>query len=234
MTLIPRLDILGAALADASRARMLCELMDGRAFTGKELAAAAGITAQTASAHLKQLQAAGLITAVKSGRCVYHRIATGEVAAALESLSVIAPSDHVLRGLQRRGARTGMLTARSCYDHLAGRLGVAVAEALEARGALVMEAGAFRAQTPELWVRLGVTLPGRPGAAPFARACLDWTERRAHIAGPAGRQILNHAFDRGWLRRRIGARGLIVTRKGHAAFRRILDLDTAMLEAADG
>ena len=228
MTLTPKIDVLGAALADPGRARMLCQMMDGRAFTGKELAGAAGITAQTASAHLRKLQGAGLISAVKSGRFVYHRIASAEVAGALETLSNIAPADHLYRALARKGAKARMLVARSCYDHLAGQLGVAIATALVKRGALVPDGAQYVAQADEVWGQLGVTLPGgRSAGRPFARACLDWTERKPHVAGVLGKMILRHALDHGWVKRIPGARGMDITRAGHEGFGQVLGVSVA-------
>ncbi|WP_171179046.1 helix-turn-helix transcriptional regulator [Ruegeria sp. HKCCD8929] len=221
MTLTPRLDILGSALADTSRARMLCELMDGRAFTNKELAGAAGITPQTASAHLRKLEEAGLIAAERSGRCLYHRIAGAQVAEALETLATLAPCDHLYRAQQRKGARAQMLAARSCYDHLAGKLGVMIAEALEANGDLIRDDDRFLPQPSQRWAQLGVRLTGR---APLARPCLDWTERKSHIAGPIGRQILTQALERDWLQRKRAERGLTVTRAGAETFQQILGI----------
>lgn len=221
MTLNPRLDILGSALADASRARMLCELMDGRAFTNKELAAAAGVTPQTASAHLRKLEEAGLIVAERSGRCIYHRIARSQVAEALETLATLAPCDHLYRAQQRKGARAKMLDARSCYDHLAGRLGVLITKALLVRGDLVRDGAGFLPQPSPRWAKLGVDLTGR---VPLARPCLDWTERKQHVAGPVGRQILTQALERNWLQRRRAERGLIVTREGAEALHQILGI----------
>ena len=112
MTIEPRLDIIGAALADPSRSRILCELMDGRAFTNKELACAANVSPQTASAHLKQLEQAGLTASLRSGRHVYHRIANAEVAVILEGLAQLSPTDHLLRPGQ---IGTDTRQARSCY-----------------------------------------------------------------------------------------------------------------------
>lgn len=221
MTLTPRLDIIGSALADASRTRMLCELMDGRAYTNKELACAAGITPQTASAHLRKMQEAGVITAERSGRCLYHRIAGADVAGTLETLATLAPSDHLYRNQQRKGAKAGMLEARSCYDHLAGRLGVQITEALIACGDLIRDGGRFHPRPSQRWSGLGVQLTG---SVSLARPCLDWTERKPHVAGPVGRQILSHALESGWVLRSKGQRGLRVTSKGAAAFKNVLGL----------
>lgn len=222
----PRFDIIGQALSDASRTRMLCELMEGRSFTNKELASAAGITAQTATAHLRMLQNAGLIVAEKRGRCVFHRIINAEVARVLEQLAAIAPSDHLHRVQQRKAGKIAQV--RSCYDHLAGPLAVAMTARFLERGLLVEEHGGFRVCADVTWQHLGVSLPDKPSAAgsrqPFARPCMDWTERRLHVSGPLGKQILSHAFDRGWVTRNIHKRGLVLTGPGHRALQDILGL----------
>ena len=221
----PRFDIIGQAISDASRTRMLCELMEGRAYTNKELASAAGITPQTATAHLRMLQDAGLVTAEKSGRCVYHRLTSPEVAQALEQLAAIAPTDSLYRDQQRKAG--DLATVRSCYDHLAGPLAVNLTRAFLARGMLVEDNGGYRAVSSEFWHRIGVILPDRVGQKPFVRPCLDWTERQPHVAGPLGRQILTHGMEAGWLKRHAHKRGLLVTAPGRAAFDQILDLRLA-------
>lgn len=225
MTLDPRLDILGAALADASRTRILCELMDGRAFTNKELASAAGITPQTATAHLQKLQGAGLTSSLRSGRQVYHRLASAEVAAALEQLAHLTPSDHLARA-GRAGQEVRL--ARSCYSHLAGRLGVALAQAL-IRDQVVQVTDGTAAPGPHyeaLVTRLGLTVP--PGR-PLVRLCLDWTERRHHLSGPFATALMTHALEAGWLARRTGARSLRITPAGQAAFAQHFGLTAADL-----
>lgn len=231
MTSEPRLDIIGAALGDPSRARILCELMDGRAFTNKELASAAGITAQTASAHLGRLGGAGLTTSLRSGRHVYYRIASAEVAEVLEALATLSPRDHL--------ARTGpkgddTRRARSCYNHLAGRLGVQIAERLCAMQVLEHE-GESEALRPGAryggFVReLGLDVAPRRGAQPVARLCLDWSERRHHISGPLAIAIMQKALTMGWLERRRASRALIVTAPGVDAFRRWFGLSRDDLE----
>ncbi|KUP93010.1 ArsR/SmtB family transcription factor [Tritonibacter horizontis] len=218
----PRFDIIGQALSDASRTRMLCELMEGRSFTNKELAGAAGITAQTATAHLRLLQDAGLVVAEKRGRCVFHRLAGPEVAQVLEQLAGIAPTDSLYRA-QRHKAKD-LAQVRSCYDHLAGPLAVAMTEALLARGHLRQDNGGFVAVAGPVWARLGVALPTATSRKPFVRPCLDWTERRLHLAGPLGTQILTQALAADWLRRPSRGRGLVVTQPGLRAFHDILGL----------
>ena len=226
----PRFDIIGQALSDASRTRMLCELMEGRSFTNKELASAAGITPQTATAHLRMLQNAGLVRAEKRGRCVFHRLENAEIAGVLEQLAALAPSSH-LHLAQRRKAGD-LAQVRSCYDHLAGPLAVAMTRALLDRGMLREEHGAFRAVPAGEWLKLGVVLPGKPGRQPFARPCLDWTERKLHVAGPMGRLILDHALDSGWVKRHRHKRGLVLTAPGARALEQILGLSCGGLVAA--
>jgi DNA-binding transcriptional ArsR family regulator len=230
----PRFDIIGQAISDASRTRMLCELMEGRSFTNKELASAAGITAHTATAHLRLLQQAGLVLAEKRGRCVFHRLASAEVAKLLEQLASIAPSDHLIRAQRRKAGHIAQL--RSCYDHLAGPLAVAMTTRFLERGLLVEENGGFRACPDESWQKLGVSLPEKPSGSdsrqPFARPCMDWTERKLHVSGALGRQILTHAFDRGWVARNSHKRGLQLTGLGSRALDGILGLRCEILSDA--
>ncbi|MFS4581398.1 ArsR/SmtB family transcription factor [Phaeobacter sp. C3_T13_0] len=219
----PRFDILGQALADASRTRMLCELLDGRSYTNKELAAAAGVTPPTATAHLQMLQSAGLVIAEKRGRCVFHRLASAEVAHALEQLAAIAPSDHLHRAQQRKAG--GLAPLRSCYDHFAGPLAVAMTARFIDLGILIERNGGFEVVPATEWSKLGVVLPSTVGRQPFARPCMDWTERRLHISGALGRQILSHALKAGWVKRQSVKRGLLLTSPGRAAFDQIIGLN---------
>ncbi|WP_294612026.1 ArsR/SmtB family transcription factor [uncultured Roseovarius sp.] len=214
------MDIIGAALADASRMRILCELMDGRAFTNKELACAADISPQTASVHLKVLEAAGFTASLRSGRHVYHRIAGPEVAEVLEKLSSLSPSDHLMRRSQGAKTVTDALLARSCYNHMAGRLGVLITERLAALGVIRLgdETVTCGPQCRAFCDRLGIAMP-KPGAGkPLVKLCLDWTERRHHISGPLATAILERALAMHWLDRRAGSRALMITADGYAAF----------------
>lgn len=220
-----RLDILGDALAHPSRARMLNALMDGRAFTNKELASFAEITPQTATAHLDRLEYAGLITRLKSGRHTYHRIASEDVATALEMLSTLTANPL--------SARTPpeLRRARSCYNHLAGRLAIEITSSLTAKGMIVEENGHFAPQPSPVWEKLGVTLPERALKKPFAKCCLDWSERKYHIAGPMGTALLNNALAEGWLNRpRHDARYLDITAQGRRAFGALLGLTSEQFQ----
>ncbi|MCB1395487.1 MAG: helix-turn-helix transcriptional regulator [Rhodobacter sp.] len=217
MSTEPRLDIVGAALADPSRARILCALMDGRAFTNKELALAGGVTPQTASAHLRRLEGAGLTQSLRSGRHVYHRLAGEQVAAALEALSALSPTDH----LRRAGGDIG--AARSCYNHLAGRLGVAMTGRLAEMAVIDLADGSPRAGTAlvRFCTDLGIAQPrGAVGGL-----CLDWTERRHHLSGPLATAILARMLEQGWLQRRVDSRALAITPAGQAALARYFGLE---------
>ncbi|WP_299982670.1 helix-turn-helix transcriptional regulator [uncultured Ruegeria sp.] len=223
MAIEPRLDIVGAALADPSRSRILCELMDGRAFTNKELACAAGITPQTATAHLKQLEQAGLTCSVRSGRHVYHRIRNEDVASTLECLSLLSPTDHLNRaGNSQKDTRL----ARSCYNHIAGQLGVMMTKALAERDVLniqndtVTRGSEYGAFLTDFGLRGIISESDKP----VAKLCLDWTERRHHISGPFAIALMQKCLDAGWLVRRTGSRALTITPSGYDAFERWFDL----------
>lgn len=220
-----------AALAgDPARACMLQALMDDRALTAAELAHAAGITAQTASGHLSRMVAAGLLRVEPQGRHRYHRLASPAVARMMESIMQVA-SDRVPTP---RPVRTGprdraLAQARTCYDHLAGRLGVALADAMVAVGhvELADDAGLITAQGRGFLSDLGLTLPGTGTTRAFCRPCLDWSERRPHLAGALGRALCTHAFDQGWIRRVDGTRAVSVTPMGATHLKRHFDVDLA-------
>lgn len=232
MTIEPRLDIIGAALADPSRSRILCELMDGRAFTNKELASAACISPQTASTHLTQLKMAGLTSSLRCGRYVYHRIASARVAKALEGLAVLSPTSHLSRN-DRLCADTRR--ARSCYNHIAGKLGVLMTDRLTTLDVLQIRdesiSPGLRCQS--FFNDIGVAIPHVSAGKPLARLCLDWTERRHHIAGPLAAAIMQRSLDAKWLERRRGSRALTVTADGFDAFHRWFSLRRDVIDHSD-
>ncbi|NNL34363.1 MAG: winged helix-turn-helix transcriptional regulator [Silicimonas sp.] len=232
MAIEPRLDIIGAALADPSRSRILCELMDGRAFTNKELASAAEISPQTTSAHLKQLELAGLTASLRSGRHIYHRVASADVARVLEGLATLSPTDH----LYRRGrTATDTHRARSCYNHIAGRLGVLMTERLVALGVLSLRNEAMSSGPcyQDFLNDIGIETPHVSSGMPPARLCLDWTERRHHISGPLATAILQKSLTANWLERRTGSRALTVTADGFDALERWFGLNKATVNGPD-
>jgi DNA-binding transcriptional ArsR family regulator len=218
-----------AALAgDPARAGMLHALMDGRALTASELARVAGITPQTASGHLARLAVAGLLVVEKQGRHRYHRLASPTVAQMMESIMQVAAGLDTNRPRLVVGPRDAALrAARTCYDHLAGRLGVALADALvEADrveltddGGLVTDAGiAF-------FCHIGIDLDrqanrsGRRSGRLLCRPCLDWSERRPHLAGTIGAALCAHSIEKGWIRRNDGTRAVTITPNGQRVFR---------------
>jgi DNA-binding transcriptional ArsR family regulator len=224
-----RIAEVASVIGEPARAAMLTALMDGRALTAAELAGVAGITPQTASTHLARLIGAELVTVEKQGRNRYHRLAGPAVARLLESLM-----RHTTGGVARlRVPRTGprdeaLRRARTCYDHLAGRLGVAITDVLVAQGHVEIddEAGLITEGGAAFFARIGIALPeaSRRLTRPLCRPCLDWSERRPHLAGRLGAAICTHGFDAGWLRRIDGTRAVSVTPKGQAAMAKIFGI----------
>jgi DNA-binding transcriptional ArsR family regulator len=212
-------------IGEPTRARMLSRLLEGTALTAGELAREAGITAPTASSHLAQLREGGLVAVEVQGRHRYHRLASAEVARALEALSLLVPTT-------RLPVRTPepLRFARTCYDHLAGRLGVDLAAGLERRGYLVEAEEAF-ALTPEgevFLTRLGVDLVHvRGGRRALARRCLDWSERRPHVGGALGAALTARLFALRWIARVKEGRGVRLTVQGREGFARELGLEWA-------
>lgn len=218
-----------AVVGEPARAAMLAVLMDGRALTASELAGVAGVTPQTASTHLARLITAELVVVERQGRHRYHRLASAGVARMLEGLMQHAAASD----WSRRAPRTGPLDealrqARTCYDHLAGRLGVAIADALIARGHVEIgdEAGLITEEGARFFAGIGIDLPatdksGRLVGRPLCRVCLDWSERRPHLAGRLGAALCRHSFDAGWVRRINGSRAVSVTHKGRAMMAKV-------------
>ncbi len=221
-----------AALAgEPARAGMLHALMDGRALTASELAHVAGITPQTASGHLARMTAAGLLRVEKQGRHRYHRLASPAVAQMMESIMQVASDAGVDCGRRAPlsvGPRDAALrAARTCYDHLAGRLGVALADALVAGGyaELARDAGLVTDAGMKLLGRIGIDVDalsarrGKRSARVLCRPCLDWSERRPHLAGALGAALCAHGLENGWIRRINGTRAVTITPKGERLFR---------------
>lgn len=228
-----------AALAgDPARATMLHALMDGRALTAGELAAAAGITAPTASGHLARLTAAGLVVVAKQGRHRYHRLATPAVAAMLESVMQVAAGARVPARAPTGPKDAAMRLARTCYDHLAGHLAVALADALQARGYVELgpDAGVVTPAGEAFFDELGLALDraaGRRTRRVFCRPCLDWSERRPHLAGMLGAALCTSSLERGWIRRRSESRAVLVTPEGRRAYKALFGVDTEVRPVAD-
>jgi DNA-binding transcriptional ArsR family regulator len=214
-----------AVAGDPARANMLMTLMDGRAFTAGELARVAGITPQTASSHLARLIAAGLLTVYRQGRHHYHCLASPAVAHMVESIMEVSASrDAARRPVLVTGPRDpAMREARTCFDHLAGRLAVRLADAMSEKGyvELSAEGGAVTPAGLKFFDAFGIALERkRSGAHVFCRPCLDWSERRLHIGGAVGAALAARCLEIGWVRRREASRALTVTRPGEQGFRK--------------
>lgn len=226
-----------AALAgDPARAGMLHALMDGRALTATELAHVAGVTPQTASSHLARMITAGLLAVERQGRHRYHRLATPGVARMMESIMRVAADLEPERRRLTVGPRDAALrAARTCYDHLAGRLGVALADAMVTRGQVELagDAGVVTDAGMTVLGRIGIDIDGLAAARGktarrvLCRPCLDWSERRPHLAGALGAALCAHALHKGWVRRSEGSRAVTVTRAGERLFRDAFGLQLA-------
>ncbi|GLY25509.1 transcriptional regulator [Micromonospora sp. NBRC 101691] len=228
---------LAGLLADHTRAAFCLALLDGRAWTATELARHAGVAPSTATAHLHQLVAGGLVTEERQGRHRYLRLADAGVAELIETLTGAAPVEPVpVRSLSAATRRRALAYARTCYDHLAGALGVAVTDAMTGRGLLSWERGLSLTDRGTAWLAgLGIAPESMPPTrrAPV-RSCLDWTERRPHLAGTIGAALCRHALDAGWVVRIGTGRAVAVTAEGRRAFREHLDLPDHVLDPEPG
>lgn len=215
---------IGLLVGEPARAAILTALMGGQALTATELARCAGVTPQTASSHLSRLTAANLLTVQKQGRHRYHRLANADVAKMLEGIMQIAAGTTPQARKIVLGPRdTALRKARTCYDHFAGQLGVAIADSLVSRGAIEFDDDAgLITPTGFAWLtELGIELdpPGKRSNRPFCRPCLDWSERRPHVAGRLGKAICLHFMERKLVRRIKNTRALEVTPNGRIALR---------------
>lgn len=227
----PQLARLAALIADETRAACLLALLDGRAWTAGELARHAGVAPSTLSEHLGKLVAGGLLAEERQGRHRYVRLADARVAQLVEDLAaqVTPKTARRPRNLRESSAGSAMARGRTCYDHLAGRLGIAVTDALTARGLLRQDTGFALTDAGLGWFdSAGIHLE-RTGRRPLARACLDWTERRPHLAGVAGAALCRHALDVGWCVRIGSERAVKVTPSGEGALGELLGIGAGAL-----
>jgi DNA-binding transcriptional ArsR family regulator len=228
----PDIASVAALLGERARAEMCLALCGGRALPAGELARRAGISAQTASNHLAKLVRGGLVRVEQQGRWRYMRLAGPEVASAVEALALIAPANgRPPDSPCDEAADVAMREARTCYRHLAGRLGVAVTDALVRERWLVDPSEYTRhfdvTQTgAEQLGRLGIAVRElrKPKRSALARKCLDWTERRHHLAGPLATALLDLFLGRDWLRPITGTRAVSLTPAGRAALRELLNV----------
>ncbi|HZZ91423.1 MAG TPA: helix-turn-helix domain-containing protein [Usitatibacter sp.] len=216
----PHIAGIASLVGDAARAEMLTALLGGQALTATELAGIAGVTKQTASAHLAKLAGAKLVAAEAQGRHRYFRLADPDVARLLESLMGVAYRAGAVR-LRSSPREPQLRKARVCYDHLAGELGVFAYESLQRRR-LLRQTAAGVAVTPAgraFFAQLGVEVARESGRRPLCRACLDWSERRHHLAGALGAALLERIQHLGWARRVKDTRVIAFTPRGEGAFR---------------
>jgi DNA-binding transcriptional ArsR family regulator len=208
-----------ALLGDPARAEIVSALNDGRALPAGELARRAGIAPSTASEHLARLVAGGLLAVETTGRHRYFRIAGADVAHAIEALSVIA-RPRPPRNLREASIGDALAAARTCYDHLAGTLGVTVTDALLRERALDDRDGTFvlGPRVEEVLVPFGVDPSALPSRRPALRRCIDWSERRPHLAGALGAAICARAREQRWIEPLPGSRAVKVTVAGRKAF----------------
>ncbi|SOE06497.1 helix-turn-helix domain-containing protein [Streptomyces sp. Ag109_G2-15] len=221
----PDLAALAALLADGTRANFCLALLDGRAWTAIQLARHAGVAASTATGHLNLLVSGGLLTQERQGRRRYVRLADPDTAELIEKLASMAPRRADLpRSLPAANRSRALARARTCYDHLAGALGVAITKAMTDRGLLDWERGLTLTSAGTAWLaELGIVLPPATRRPPV-RSCLDWTERRPHLAGAVGAALCRHTFDAGWITRIGTSRAVALTDAGERALKDHLGL----------
>ncbi|MFI2763016.1 ArsR/SmtB family transcription factor [Streptomyces echinatus] len=223
---------LAGLIADRTRAACLLALLDGRAWTAGELARHAGVAASTLSEHLGKLVAGGLLAEERQGRHRYVRLADARVAQLVEDLAAQVPSAAVRRAprsLRESSAGAAMARGRTCYDHLAGRLGIAVTDALTLRGLLRQDTGFALTDAGVEWFGTAGIALDLSSRRPLARACLDWTERRPHLAGVAGAALCRHALGAGWCVRVGSGRAVKVTADGERMLSDLLGVSGADL-----
>src|SRR5215467_3838669 len=215
-----------APVGDTARATMLNALMGGQSLTATELAYCANISRSTASGHLSKLVAAQLLTVSRKRRFSYYRIASPLVATMLESIKVVAAIEVPPRHQPRSAQDDAVRFARSCYDYLAGQVGVAVTDALVAMGHIVItdEGGEVTTSGERFLSTFGVDLRPRTRRI-FCQPCLDWSERRYHIKGLVGARILDRLLELGWLKCESGSRALQLTSPGRAGLSEIFQID---------
>jgi len=216
----PDIAQIGALIGDPARANILTALMGGKALTATELAAAGGVTVQTASTHLAKLEAGNLLVQRKQGRHRYFTLADDSVGKFLEDIMGFAAERGHLR--HKPGPKEPALRkARICYDHLAGDYGVRMLDSLIARGAIdaVGDSLALTENGESELKRIGIDVHAlKSSRRPLCRSCLDWSERRAHLAGGLGEALLSNFFDKGWARRTAESRSVVFSPEGERQF----------------
>lgn len=213
----PSVEALGQALAEPRRLRVLQELLGGLPLPAGALATRIGVAPSTVTGHLARLQESGLVRIEQQGRTRLARLAGPEVAEAVEALLRLS-SEEPVSSWSGSDRRMAMRRARSCYDHLAGDLGIALTDRLVARGWVDSGVGATTAPLEQISQELGLAIEVSESSRPLVRGCTDWTARRAHVAGRLGAAILSALLAEGWLARRREDRALTITARGEEHF----------------
>lgn len=223
----PDIAHIAALIGDPARANMLTALMSGKALTVSELAEESGVTIQTASSHLAKLDEGGLLRPRKQGRHKYFALANDDVAHVLEALMGLAAGSRHLR--KRTGPRDAALRqARVCYNHLAGDMGTRMFDSLMAKGHLIRDGDSLRLTDAgaDLAAKLRIDLAAlRGNRTPLCRECLDWSERRSHLAGSLGRAFMSRFEELRWVKRDQKTRIVTFSKTGAEAFERLFPLD---------
>ena len=203
-------------IGDATRASILWNLLDGKAFTATELAIAVETSAQNISMHLGKLLDADLISVEKQGRHKYYRFSNKEVAYAVEAMANLIPKPEI-SAKKKTENYPPIKYCRTCYDHLAGKIGVALADSLLEQKIIIEKNNTFEITSEgEKWFSdFGVNIgDAKKQKRIFLKPCLDWSERRYHIAGSVGTLLLNKMLEQDWIRRTANSRVIIITAKG--------------------
>ncbi len=235
----PHVAKIAALIGDPARANILKALMDGRARTAKELAQIAGVSPQTTSGHLAKLSDGGLLSLAKQGRHRYFHLANAQVAAAIESLMALAGERILPKHHHHTRVAGALRAARTCYDHIAGKLGVCLFDQLVARGCILPAGEDGEAEDfvvtkagRQLFTALQIDVDSLAnGKRRFARACLDWSERSPHLAGSLGAALAERCFELGWLQRRRDSRAVTLTPAGQAGLAQHFDLTPDQIAA---
>ena len=227
MGINPNIAEIASLLGQTSRATMLASMMDGRFHTASELAYMAAIKPQTASFHLAKLVDGKLIKVEKQGRHRYFQLAGEDIAQLLESFLAMSPPPEV-RSLKQSSQMKILQDARTCYDHLAGKLGVQLTESLLNKGYLELDQKQFviTAEGAQFFTDFGLDLDELTRKRrSFSHACLDWSERRYHLGGALGHGLLTQLLNLEWIMRVPSIRAIKITEKGRAGFKEVFNLD---------
>ena len=214
-----------ALLCEPSRAKILWQLLDGRAYTAGELAMASDLSPTSVSNHLSKLLAGAMVNVDVQGRHRYYSFASDEVAYAVEALANLSPQNPVSE-VSKPLSKNKLRYCRTCYDHLAGKVGVLILDGLIEKKVLKLQDKTYIVTTlgSDFFQNLGVEVSGlQKQRRHFAKPCLDWSERKYHLAGALGAALLEKMLGLDWLRRTQHSRAISITSLGRSGLKKILD-----------